>query len=102
MRLLAYVVLIPAPEHMFGRESTPVILTCPINTVVLNMSNPNYHRCCIYFMVSQTSASGGCNGVLTNNNMGAPSACGGSTTVTFTYTVIACSPFITMSTDFLP
>ena len=33
------------------QESTPVILTCPINTVVPGMSNPNCHRCCIYFMV---------------------------------------------------
>nr|MCU0345988.1 T9SS type A sorting domain-containing protein [Saprospiraceae bacterium] len=40
------------------------------------------------------TASGGCNGVLTNNNTGAPSACGGSTTVTFTYTS-ACAPLTT-------
>ena len=34
------------------------------------------------------------NGVLTNNNTGAPSACGGSTTVTFTYTS-TCAPLTT-------
>ena len=33
----------------------------------------------------------GCNGVLTNNSTGAPSALGGSKTVTFTYTQSACS-----------
>ena len=38
------------------------------------------------------SASGsGCNGVLTNNSTGAPSASGGSKTVTFTYTQSACN-----------
>jgi hypothetical protein len=37
--------------------------------------------------LATASASGGCNGILTNNNTGAPLACGGATTVTFTYTV---------------
>ncbi len=41
--------------------------------------------------LSTVIASGGCNGNLTNNSQGAPSACGGSRTVTFTYTS-TCAP----------
>ena len=40
--------------------------------------------------IASVTASG-CNGVLTNNSTGAPSASGGSKTVTFTYTQSGCS-----------
>ena len=76
------------------QESTPVILTCPINTVVPACQTQIAIDAAFTSWLASTSASGGCNGVLTNNNIGAPSACGGSTTVTFTYTS-TCSPFIT-------
>ena len=38
-----------------------------------------------------TASGSGCNGVLTNNSTGAPSASGGSKTVTFTYTQSGCN-----------
>src|SRR5206468_10834905 len=44
--------------------------------------------------LATASSSGGCNGSRSNNNTGAPNACGGSTTVTFTYTS-SCAPTIT-------
>ena len=47
--------------------------------------------------LATASASGGCNGNLSNNNQGAPSACGGSTTVTWTYTS-SCAPLSTTCT----
>jgi hypothetical protein len=76
--------IVPAP---------PVVsLTCPGNTTTaacLTQANVNSD---FSAWLATASASGGCNGVLTNNNTGAPPACGGSTTVTFTYTS-ACAPF---------
>ena len=44
--------------------------------------------------LATVKAGGGCNGVLTNNSTGAPSSCGGSVTVTFTYTS-SCAPLTT-------
>jgi len=55
-----------------------------------------------------TVTASGCNGVLTNNSTGAPSACGGSKTVTWTYTqngcpnqaaVTTCSATFTVTAD---
>src|SRR5260221_3055146 len=44
--------------------------------------------------LATASSSGGCDGSRSNNNTGAPDKCGGSTTVTFTYTS-SCAPTIT-------
>jgi uncharacterized repeat protein (TIGR01451 family) len=44
--------------------------------------------------LASVTAAGGCDGVLTNNGSGIPSACGASKTVTFTYTG-TCIPFTT-------
>ncbi len=44
--------------------------------------------------LASVKAGGGCNGVLTNNSTGAPSACGGSVAVTFTYSS-SCAPLTT-------
>ncbi len=71
-----------------------VILTCPINTTTTANQTQTAVNTAFANWLATATASGGCNGVLTNNNTGAPSACGGSTTVTFTYTS-TCSPSTT-------
>ena len=45
-----------------------------------------------------TVTASGCNGVLTNNSTGAPSASGGSSTVTFTYSQTGCSSQVSTTT----
>ena len=58
--------------------------------------------------LATVKAGGGCSGVLTNNSTGAPSACGGSKTVIFTYTstcsplTTTCSSTFTVATDAAP
>jgi hypothetical protein len=74
--------------------STPVVLNCPTNTTVTACQTQAAVNTSFANWLATASASGGCNGVLTNNNTGAPSACGGSTTVTFTYTS-TCAPLTT-------
>lgn len=74
--------------------TTPVVLTCPTNqteSACLSQDTINAH---FALWLATASGTGGCNGVLTNNNTGAPSACGGFTTVTFTYTS-ECAPTTT-------
>ncbi|MBK9012934.1 MAG: hypothetical protein IPM82_02000 [Saprospiraceae bacterium] len=72
-----------------------VTLTCPVNTTVPACQTQAAVDAAYANWLATVSASGGCNGVLTNNSTGAPSACGGSTTVTFTYTSI-CAPVSTI------
>jgi subtilisin-like proprotein convertase family protein/regulation of enolase protein 1 (concanavalin A-like superfamily) len=67
-------------------SAPPVVLTCPYNTTYAAFQTQAVVNTAFATWLASASASGGCNGVLTNNNTGAPSACGGSTTVTFTYT----------------
>ncbi len=71
-------------------------------TVVLNCPAPGFIGACnsqaavdaaFNAWLTSASASGGCNGVLTNNGV-APPACGGTASVTFTYTS-TCAPFVT-------
>ncbi|MBK8109069.1 MAG: hypothetical protein IPK46_01355 [Saprospiraceae bacterium] len=76
------------------QESTPVILTCPTNTTVAACQTQTAIDAAFNSWLANASASGGCNGVLTNNNIGAPPACGGSTTVIFTYSS-SCTPLTT-------
>lgn len=64
----------------------PVVLTCPTNKVHPACQTQTAVDLDFGSWLNSASASGGCNGLLNNNNSGAPSACGGSTTVTFTYT----------------
>ncbi len=71
-----------------------VLLTCPTNTTAAACQTQAAVNTAFATWLASASASGGCNGVLTNNNTGAPSACGGSTTVTFTYTS-SCAPTTT-------
>ncbi len=70
----------------------PVSVTCPVNTTAAACQTQSAINTQFAAWLATASASGGCNGVLTNDNTGAPSACGGSTTVTFTYTS-TCEPF---------
>ncbi|OYV07435.1 MAG: hypothetical protein CFE26_00995 [Verrucomicrobiales bacterium VVV1] len=72
----------------------PVVLTCPTNTTTAACQTQAPVNTAFATWLASASASGGSNGVLTNNNTGAPSACGGSTTVTFTYTS-TCAPLTT-------
>jgi hypothetical protein len=81
----------------FTVASNPVVLTCPTNTTVAACQTQAAVDAAFANWLATASASGGCNGVLTNNNMGAPSACGGSTTVTFTITS-SCAPTTTTCT----
>lgn len=74
--------------------SVPVVLTCPTNTTAAACQSQAAVNAQFAAWLATASATGGCNGVLTNNNTGAPSACGGSTTVTFTYTS-TCAPLTT-------
>ncbi|MFZ1678532.1 MAG: GEVED domain-containing protein, partial [Saprospiraceae bacterium] len=58
--------------------------------------------------LASVKAGGGCNGVLTTNSTGAPSSCGGTKTVIFTYTsacaplVLTCSSTFTVAADASP
>lgn len=74
-----------------------VVLTCPINTTM----SPCLTQAQAYAnWLASATASGGCNGVLTNNSPGVPSICvlaGVVRTVTFTYTS-SCAPFTTTCT----
>ncbi|MBL0153147.1 MAG: hypothetical protein IPP93_06545, partial [Chitinophagaceae bacterium] len=71
-----------------------VVLNCPVNTTAASCQTQAAINTQFATWLATASASGGCNGVLTNNNTGAPLACGGSTTVTFTYTS-SCAPVTT-------
>ena len=78
--------------------STPVVLTAPVNTTTTACQTQAAVNTAYAAWLATATASGGCNGVLTNNgntdNGGAPSSCGGSRTVTFTYTN-TCVPLTT-------
>ena len=61
-----------------------VVLNVPANyTGTTCMSQTEVNNAFTNWL-AQASTTGGCNVVLTNNNTGAPAACGGSTTVTWT------------------
>src|SRR5262245_34403792 len=71
-----------------------VTLTCPVNTTTSACQTQAAVNLAFNNWLATASGTGGCNGILTNNNTGAPSACGGATTVTFTYTS-SCAPLTT-------
>lgn len=67
-----------------------VVLRCAIDkTEVACQTQAAINASYAMWLASVTAS--GCNGVLTNNSTGAPSASGGSKTVTFTYTQSGCS-----------
>jgi hypothetical protein len=64
--------------------SSAVVLTCPVNTTTANCQTQAQINTAFSAWLATASVSG-C-ATLTNNNTGAPLACGGTTTVTFTAT----------------
>jgi len=64
----------------------PVMLTCPTNITAASCQPQEAVNGQFADWLATASGTGGCDGMLTNNSTGAPSACGGSTIVTFTYT----------------
>ena len=68
-----------------------VVLTCPQNGSTPACQTQAAVNTAFALWLETASGIGGCNGILTNNNDGAPSACGGTKTVTFTYTS-TCEP----------
>ncbi len=73
---------------------TPVELICPMNTEMTACQTQSAIDAQFADWLASASGTGGCDGVFTNNNTGAPAATGGSTTVTFTYTS-TCAPVTT-------
>lgn len=74
--------------------SPTVTLTCPANKTTTACQTQAAVNAAYATWLATATASGGCNGALTNNSTGAPPACGGSKTVTFTYTS-TCAPLST-------
>jgi hypothetical protein len=72
----------------------PPTITCPTNTTVAACQTQSAVNAAFITWLFTATASGGSNGALINNSTGAPSACGGSTTVTFTY-ISSCAPATT-------
>jgi hypothetical protein len=76
----------------FTVSSPPAVsLVCPQSTTVASCQTQTAVNAEFTAWLATASSSGGCNGARSNNNTGAPPACGGSTTVTFTYTS-SCTP----------
>ncbi len=72
-------------SSVFTVPSAPaVVLTCPGDEVVASCQTQGAIDTAFTAWLLEVSSSGGCNSVLTNDNTGAPDACGGSTTVTWT------------------
>ena len=67
-----------------------VVLNCAVNKTETSCQSQAAINASYAAWLASVTASG-CNGVLTNNSTGAPSASGGSKTVTFTYTQSGCS-----------
>ncbi|MBK6824631.1 MAG: hypothetical protein IPG87_17230 [Saprospiraceae bacterium] len=63
-----------------------VVLTCPTNQTEAECQTQAAIDAKFTTWLGTAMVTGGCNGVLTNDNTGAPMACGGSKTVTFTVT----------------
>jgi hypothetical protein len=63
-----------------------IVLTCATNATEVACQSQQDIDDAFALWLATTTASGGCNTTLTNDNTGAPSACGGSVTVTWTAT----------------
>lgn len=87
-------------QSTFTVNAAPTtILTCPVNATEAACQTQAAINAKFTAWLSTAAVSGGCNAVLTNNNTGAPSACGGSTTVTFT-AMSDCGPTATCMATF--
>ncbi|HET8963159.1 MAG TPA: HYR domain-containing protein, partial [Chitinophagales bacterium] len=85
--------------------ATPVAFNCASDTTIASCQTQSEVDAAYASWLATATASGGCSAELTNNSTGAPLACGGSTTVTFTYSsscaplVTTCSATFTVATD---
>ncbi|MBK7302590.1 MAG: hypothetical protein IPI90_04915 [Saprospiraceae bacterium] len=75
-----------------------VVLTCPTNQTEAECQTQAAIDTKFNTWLGTAMFTGGCNGVLTNDNTGAPMACGGSKTVTFTVTSDCEGPKTCMAT----
>ncbi|MBK8955441.1 MAG: hypothetical protein IPM34_07795 [Saprospiraceae bacterium] len=76
-----------------------VVLTCPMNLTISNCQTQTAVDDAFDDWLNTAMVAGGCSTILSNNNTGAPSKCGGSTTVTFTVNS-GCEPPVTCSAIF--
>lgn len=76
-----------------------VVLTCPTNQTEASCQTQAAINTKFATRLANASFSGGCNASISNNNAGAPLACGGTTTVTFTVTS-SCEPPKTCTATF--
>jgi PKD repeat protein len=74
-------------------------LTCPANSTEATCQTQASINAKFVSWLGTAAISGGCNAAIINNNSGAPSACGGFTTVKFTATS-SCDATITCSANF--
>lgn len=96
--------------HIITINPPVVAFLCPSSVIEPACQSQDAINTAFSFWLATASASGGCNGVLTSNPMSpvAPSACGGSTTITWTYTNscapsgITCSATFTVTADMAP
>ena len=77
-------------ERFTVAAPAPVAISCGNNVTVPACSTQAEVTAAWNAFLASTTASGGCNGVLTNNATTAPSLCGGYKDVTWTYTVGSC------------
>ncbi|MFB9089940.1 T9SS type A sorting domain-containing protein, partial [Flavobacterium paronense] len=70
--------------------TAPVVFNCGTDKIVPACSTQAQVTAAWNSFLTSTTASGGCNGVLTRSTCTAPSACGGYVDVTWTYTTTAC------------
>ena len=68
----------------FTVSGSPTTLTCPVNQTEAACQTQAQIDTKFATWLASVSATGGCNTMFSNNNTGAPNACGGTTTVTFT------------------
>jgi len=66
------------------KAAPPLVLNAPANDTVASCQTQAAVNAEFTAWLASASTSGGCGTSLSNNNTGAPSSCGGSTTVTFT------------------
>jgi hypothetical protein len=72
-------------------SSSPIVFNCGSNVTIPSCKTQTEVNAAYAAFLCSTTASGGCNGVLTNNAPAqAPSACGGFVDVTWTYTALSC------------
>ncbi|MBK9107815.1 MAG: T9SS type A sorting domain-containing protein [Saprospiraceae bacterium] len=76
-----------------------VVLNCPANNTQASCQTQVAIDAVYNTWLTSVSSSGGCNAVISNNGTGAPNACGGSTTVTWTVTSTCAGP-VTCSASF--